>query len=122
MPRHPDWLPPALDGLDHDAGWDGLVRLVVAYAVARDLSLLHIKEKDGVLRIYAADEDPVLDTLVELARQQSAAMCECCGAPGILRRSDAGLLKTLCDEHAAAHAAERRQRLRRIREQLDLEE
>lgn len=55
-----------------------------------------IKEKFGVLRIYAAPTDPRIDGMIMMACAMSETTCESCGAPRAKLRK-IGCSKTLCD-------------------------
>lgn len=100
MLRHPDWLPTSVRyGLEHDPGWDQIVRALVDSAGA--VTLLQVKEKFGVLRVYAEPDDPGFRERVAAAEQLSARTCERCGEPGSMRTTAEGWMKTLCDRHAS---------------------
>lgn len=100
LDRIPDhwgkWLP--------DAGWDDLLLNLdrALSAIDPDYTLLQAKEKFGTLRFYTEmspgfDEDGALFfSLVSTAEEQSAHICERCGAVGAKTRSLAWI-KTLCD-------------------------
>ena len=76
------------------AGWQALLAPVLACAARKGLALHQIKEKFGILRVYA-DSDPELDEAIRVAEAASAAVCEDCGAPGT-GTSDRRWRKTLC--------------------------
>ena len=88
-------------------------------AVDPNYRLHQVKEKLGILRIYAAEEAyaarPVVGAQIEAAIAQavseSAATCERCGRPGRLRsdlewRRLRHYLLTLCDRCIAVELAE----------------
>jgi hypothetical protein len=41
-----------------------------------------------------------IDALIDAAEEESARTCEECGAPGLLRQSGRGWLRTTCETHA----------------------
>lgn len=57
-----------------------------------------IKEKWGTLRVYLWHETPEMQRVIRLAEQQSARVCEECGAPGMLM-SFHGIAMTRCPAH-----------------------
>jgi hypothetical protein len=57
-----------------------------------------VKEKFGLLRVYASFYDEKIEPLIEKAQSASSKICDTCGKPGVLRVG--GWLATLCDEHA----------------------
>jgi hypothetical protein len=64
-----------------------------------------VKEKFGGLRIYVNDADDNIRLRIETAQLESFRTCEICGQPGT--RREGGWIKTLCDEHATAGAAQK---------------
>lgn len=54
-----------------------------------------VKEKFGTLRFYYYGGDDTIRGMIDFAEAFSAKVCECCGAPGHLRKD--GWHKTLCD-------------------------
>ncbi len=86
-------------------GWWGILDKYVPQL--RSLSPkcdLYIKEKYGVLRIYATGKLELLNVFEEAAdaaELESVTVCECCGAPGRLRDELVWIL-TLCDRCLAA--------------------
>lgn len=103
LDRIPDhwgkWLP--------DAGWDDLLLNLdrALSAIDPDYVIFQAKEKFGTLRFYTMtpeyvgdDKEPALfRELVATAENQSAYICERCGAKG-KTRSDLAWIKTLCDD------------------------
>ena len=65
-------------------------------------------EQYGVLeqidRIHVNDADDNIRQRIETAKEESIRTCEICGQPGI--RREGGWIKTLCDQHATAAAAQ----------------
>lgn len=63
-----------------------------------------VKQKFGVLRVYATESDPALTAAmserIKEAEMESARTCEKCGGPGRLHQRDSGWYGTLCDVHA----------------------
>lgn len=97
IPEHwGKWLP--------DTGWDELLLNLdrALAAIDPDYILLQAKEKFGTLRFYAEHsagiehEDGLWGELITTAENQSAHICERCGAVGAKTRSLAWI-KTLCD-------------------------
>jgi hypothetical protein len=64
-------------------------------------TVLQIKEKFGLLRIYVSGADDAVDAIITRAEERSAVTCEDCGSPGHLCRRD-GWMRTLCDAHDTA--------------------
>jgi len=98
-------------GFAHDDGWfDILWRLCkdLEPLVARleqeigcQFEVLQVKEKFGGLRFYVNCRwNVAVRESIDVAIQESFHTCEVCGQPGKLR--EIGLIKTLCDEHAAS--------------------
>lgn len=61
-------------------------------------SFTQIKEKFGMLRIYAMNVSVEQDAYISFAEEHSRHVCEECGCPGTIRPG--GWIRTLCDEHA----------------------
>lgn len=93
--------------LSVDAGWYSLVIATDAQLAGLDshYRVLQIKEKFGTLRYYGwlsiDDAGPELfDAMYAVtddAERASALICERCGTPGILHRSQRIRVKTLCN-------------------------
>lgn len=91
-----------------EAGWDDLL-LDLDRKVAEwdpDYKILQAKEKFGTLRFYAAFSESadkgtraIAQAFIDLAEEQSARICEACGASPAEAR-DGGWIKTLCESCA----------------------
>jgi hypothetical protein len=66
-----------------------------------------VKEKLGVLRVYAEPYNERIEDRIEAATDASAHVCEGCGRPSE-RRSLAGWITTRCEACLARRAEERR--------------
>lgn len=53
-------------------------------AIDPNYRLHQVKEKMGILRIYAAEEVPAIEAAIATAMRESAVTCERCGQPGRL--------------------------------------
>lgn len=79
-------------------GWAELVKSALPWG--DQVEIAAINALDGVLNIEIADRyTSRTASLIEEVRAASATVCEICGQPGILH-SDAGWLRTRCDQHA----------------------
>lgn len=79
-------------------GWAELVKSALPWG--DQVEIAAINAVDGLLNIEIAGRyTSRTASHIEEARAASAAVCEICGQPGILRR-DAGWLRTRCDQHA----------------------
>lgn len=89
-------------------GWAGLVHrgLQACYDDDPNFTIHQIKEKFGGLRLYTSNPWEVTQPFED----ESYSICEWCGEPGELDRSQFWLL-TLCDKHKTERAAHA-QRLR----------
>jgi len=120
--RWPKWFNTGSDfrytgmtlGFRHDDGWfdilwrlcEDLEPLVNEFEKAGggQFEILQVKEKFGGLRFYVKDANDDICLRIETARLESFRSCEVCGKPGARREGD--WIKTLCDEHATAAAAQ----------------
>ncbi len=101
-------------GFRLDDGWfdilwrlcDDLEPLVAEFEATDEcqFEILQVKEKFGGLRIYVNDADDNIRLFIETAQLASSRTCEVCGQPGTMR--EGGWIKTLCDQHATAAAAQ----------------
>ena len=103
--RHGAILPPGAV-VTVGVGWQALVEAALHRLAGMDVVVTTIREKMGGLdmKVYPRggwwrpedfDEiDPAIDPAAEAALQT----CECCGAPGTMRRD--GRRRTRCDAHA----------------------
>lgn len=101
-------------GFRHDDGWfdilwrlcEDLEPLVAALEkqTERPFEVLQVKEKFGALRFYVNHANDAIRQRIEVAQQESFRTCEICGKPGA--RREGSLIKTLCDQHATASAAQ----------------
>lgn len=98
----PDWLPNTHNlrfGLEHDKGWNHIVKPLVDYCIEHNLEILQIKEKFGGLRFYS-QTDPILQQMVAAAEALCDRTCEFCGVPMEPKkrtRKGGFWIKTLCD-------------------------
>ena len=82
-------------------GWHDILRRLFAPKPVC-VHIVQVKEKFGVLRVYAAYSDVIPDpealqtfeSLITGAEAESARTCEDCGQPGTLRPG--GWMRTLC--------------------------
>ncbi|HVA91936.1 MAG TPA: hypothetical protein VNL71_19080 [Chloroflexota bacterium] len=86
-------------------GWAELVdRLFVDLrSLGWDGRLSQIKEKYGTLRVYLARSTTEMEDRILAAEEESATICEICGATGRLLEERAWIAAR-CDRHAAAGA------------------
>jgi hypothetical protein len=98
-------------------GWHHLLPPIFETAEALGVSIDQVKEKLGVLRVYAGRHSEnrgsraweTVDRVIRDAERQSGETCEVCGAPGRTYDWDSAppteeehwWIKTLCDRHAA---------------------
>jgi hypothetical protein len=85
-------------------GWNDLIGPIVIRADETGATIVQIKEKFGMLRIYLGPGDVDCDELLDMidkAEMESATTCEMCGKPGVTMAtgSNGHWLKTLCKEH-----------------------
>lgn len=82
--------PIALWGFECGDGWMDLIyRLSQAISthiesIGLDIVATQVKEKFGTLRLYVDGGDEKVFWLIDAAEQESATICEVCGAPGTL--------------------------------------
>lgn len=99
--------PTGWPSIDQGDGWGGILT-----ELRRDLEMIdpdlvvrQVKQKGGVLEVWAEASDPALADAVyariTAAQELSARTCERCGAPGYVRQKPSGWYQALCDEHAA---------------------
>ncbi|MGV0675658.1 hypothetical protein ABQE62_05630 [Mycolicibacterium fortuitum] len=73
-----------------------------------DLVVRQVKQKGGVLEVWAEASSPALAAAVReriaAAQEQSAVTCERCGQPGTIRQGADGWYRALCDAHASGSA------------------
>ncbi|TPG50759.1 hypothetical protein EAH75_04835 [Rhodanobacter glycinis] len=80
----------ALWGFECGDGWTDLIhRLSQAISthiesIGLDIVATQVKEKFGTLRFYVDGGDEEVFRLIDAAEQESATICELCGAPGAL--------------------------------------
>lgn len=72
--------------------------------IAKDITVLQIKEKNGCLRFYVSHYDKVIDDLIKQSEETSSHVCETCGKPGKLRGSV--WLYTSCEDHSRPEDSE----------------
>ncbi|MBD8879799.1 hypothetical protein IHE49_04845 [Rhodanobacter sp. 7MK24] len=91
----------ALWGFECGDGWMDLIyRLSQAISkriesTGLDIVATQVKEKFGTLRFYVDGGDEEVFRLIDSAEQESATICEACGAPGTLVTK--GWHSTLCE-------------------------
>ena len=85
-------------GFACDEGWGDLIQWALAKMVVADpgVRVLQIKEKFGMLCIYADSDNPEVHEFCRDAEAISARICERCGNPGG-HQVDQGRIKTLCE-------------------------
>jgi hypothetical protein len=98
--------------LSVDAGWYPLVIATDSRLAELDAGYIvhQIKEKFGTLRYYywpssdtaSLEVLAAMDAITDEAERESAATCERCGQPGILRQTRQIWVKTLCDNCAGS--------------------
>ena len=91
-----------LVALECGNGWRALIEPLVALANEHDATIMQIKEKFGLLRVYYDPDQMTNDRMedaVDRAEGLSGVTCEMCGAPGKLMTSG-HWLKTLCANDA----------------------
>ena len=64
-----------------------------------DVKITQVKEKFGGLRFYCEGADDNIYGMIDMAEAMSIRICEECGNPGKLVKSNTGWLYTACDEH-----------------------
>jgi len=86
-------------------GWAELVdrQFVDLRTLGWDGRLIQIKEKYGTLCVYLAGSTMEMEDRILAAEEESATICEICGATGRLLE-ERPWMKTRCDRHAAAGA------------------
>ena len=90
-------------GVQCEEGWKGLYQPLIDRCIAEGVTILQVKEKFGVLKIYVAKDGGVPDDLASAIRdavERSTSICEICGAPGELRTRP-GRVQTLCLAHSS---------------------
>jgi len=98
--RQAGLTPAALWGFECGDGWMHLIhRLSQAISthiesVGLDIVATQVKEKFGTLRFYVDGGDEEVFRLIDAAEEESATICELCGAPGTL--STNGWFSTRC--------------------------
>ena len=85
-------------------GWNGLIDRTLA-RLSDTVEVVQIKEKFGELRIYFFGGTDTDDKIVCEAEDESATICEACGAPGKTRCSH-GWYTTMCVECWEKHINE----------------
>jgi hypothetical protein len=77
-------------------GWSGLVRR--AFDAAGEAKIIQVKEKFGMLRIYAQGSTKEFNELLSNLELDSMGICEICGEPGAIC-SPRSWTFTLCKDH-----------------------
>lgn len=105
-------------------GWHSLLPAIFEAADLHQVSIDQVKEKMGLLRVYAGRHSlnrgspgwEAVDRLIQDAVRESAKTCEVCGAPGRTYDWDSEpptddehwWIKTLCGRHATGYYQEDR--------------
>ena len=86
-------------GIECGAGWCDLILATceVLSNTPEPPVLTDVKEKFGLLRIYARSVQAMDDEIIEAAEVLSGRICEQCGALG--KRRPVSWISTLCDDH-----------------------
>ena len=90
-------------GFDCGDGWfaliDNLCSGIQFYVDHNDnveqVEVLQVKEKFGTLRFYISGGNDFIEGMVEMAEAISGSMCELCGSPDNITRTE-GYIRTLC--------------------------
>jgi len=97
--------PYELFGFEIGLGWYGLLlpvlQAISVYNIENpddETYVEQVKEKWGQLCIYVSSATEEIFNLIEIAEEESAYICETCGARGSIRDIN-GWYKTLCDRH-----------------------
>jgi len=83
-------------------GWQGLVDTAFETVTAVGGRIQQVKEKFGLLRIYAKVPQPMkqgIDAILYELEVQSRNVCEQCGAPAYLRKTSRYILYVSCEAH-----------------------
>lgn len=64
-----------------------------------NVQITQVKEKFGGLRFYCEGADDNIYGMIDMAEAMSIRICEECGKPGKLVKSNTGWLHTACEEH-----------------------
>lgn len=107
LTRRTGWPP-----IDPDDGWATILTELRRdlERIDPDLVVRQVKQKFGVLEVWAEASDPALADVVQdrirQAQEQPAVTCERCGCPGQIQQKPSGWWQALCYEHAAEAATE----------------
>jgi hypothetical protein len=89
-------------------GWYELINVLCSIIERRqlrgsvpsdDVQITQIKEKFGGLRFYCHGVDDYCYGMIDFAEKISKRICEECGNPGKLLKTESDWLYTACDEH-----------------------
>ena len=104
-----------VDGFCHGDGWfdvlwrlcEELEPLVKEFEeqTGQRVEVLQVKQKLGGLRFYVNHRTDAISERIAAAELESIRTCEVCGHPGTHREGN--WIRTLCDEHARTHGAEK---------------
>lgn len=95
-----------LFGFECGDGWFGLIYgvllLIDRYASENSIPVhfRQVKEKFGLLRIYATGEDESISLMIDITELISGKLCELCGEPGELVYTK-GTMSARCFKHGA---------------------
>ena len=64
-----------------------------------NIKITQVKEKFGGLRFYCEGADEYSYGMIDFAEKLSKRICEVCGNPGKLLKTDSNWLYTACEEH-----------------------
>jgi hypothetical protein len=98
------------DGFMCGDGWFDLIRVlcedITRLKPSSNFSVVQVKEKGGMLRIYADNVPLSIARLVKDAEGASTQRCEYCGANGSTQLKGV-ILKTICRLHEALYRKDR---------------
>ena len=63
------------------------------------MQITQIKEKFGGLRFYCEGADDNIYGMIDMAEGMSVRICEVCGKPGKMTKSNTNWIHVACDEH-----------------------
>ncbi len=92
-------------GVQCEEGWRSLIEPLLRQCEQEGVAVEQVKQKLGGLRFYIQQSrgSAELRDAIAQAEEKSYSVCERCGAPGVLRRTE--FLQTLCDTHNQERSA-----------------
>lgn len=98
-------------------GWQPLYGALIRKVFVADplARVVDAKEKFGEMRVYVADYNEAVFTLIDGANAISRTICQMCGAAAVLSRTDDGFYATVCPRHSDGFQPARTSPLRHIR-------